>query len=89
LKKYTGTNPSDQDAFVILLEQIAEPVSLSGFAPPGICRDPHDEPYIQTALAGRADYLVSGDADLLDLKTVAHIPIITPAVFERILNKTA
>lgn len=30
-------------------------------------RDPRDEPYINLALAGAADYLVSRDRDLLDL----------------------
>ncbi len=32
-------------------------------------RDPRDEPYINLALAARADYLVSRDRDLLDLMT--------------------
>ncbi len=30
-------------------------------------RDPKDEPYLNLALAARADYLVTRDADLLDL----------------------
>ncbi len=40
--------------------------------------DPDDNKIIATAIAGRADYLVSGDKkDLLSLGTVEHIPIIT------------
>jgi len=38
------------------------------------CRDPADAPFLQLALAGHADVLVSGDKDLLmlaDLSTVA------------------
>lgn len=31
------------------------------------CRDPHDLPFLHLAAAGRADLLVSGDADLLAL----------------------
>lgn len=31
------------------------------------CRDPFDQPFLQLAVAGKADYLVSGDKDLLSL----------------------
>ena len=31
------------------------------------CRDPHDLPFLRLAVAGKADVLVSGDADLLAL----------------------
>ena len=87
LQRYLKMSKQDTEEFVILLEQIAEPVRIADHPAPGICRDPDDEPYLQTALAGRADYIVSGDGDLLDLKVVEHIPIVTPADFERILKK--
>jgi putative PIN family toxin of toxin-antitoxin system len=32
-------------------------------------RDPKDEPYLNLAIAGKADYLVSRDTDILDLQT--------------------
>ena len=35
-------------------------------------RDPKDEPYINLALAGQAEYLVSRDADILDLGNIAN-----------------
>jgi len=35
-------------------------------------RDPKDEPYINLALAARADYLVTRDTDLLDLAEPAN-----------------
>lgn len=43
------------------------------------CRDPHDLPFLQLALATRADALVTGDADLLVLAPVRKLAIITPA----------
>ncbi len=43
------------------------------------CRDPFDIPFLELALAGRADALVTGDLDLLSLAPVFAVPIITPS----------
>jgi putative PIN family toxin of toxin-antitoxin system len=45
------------------------------------CRDPTDDKFLELAVSGRADIIVSGDADLLTLNTFRNIPIITPAAF--------
>ena len=42
------------------------------------CRDPFDRPFLELALVGQADALVTGDGDLLALATVFTVPIITP-----------
>ena len=42
------------------------------------CRDPFDRPFLELALAARADALVTGDADLLALATAFPVPILTP-----------
>jgi putative PIN family toxin of toxin-antitoxin system len=34
------------------------------------CRDPNDEMFIRLAISARADWLVSGDADLTDIGTL-------------------
>ena len=49
--------------------------------PPSIpeCRDPFDRPFLEPALAGRADALATGDADLLALADSFAVPILTPA----------
>lgn len=87
LQRYLRMGKQDKQEFVILLEQIADPVNIADYPVTGLCRDPDDEAYIRTALAGRADYIVSGDSDLLALKAVHHIPVIPPAAFDLILNK--
>ena len=87
LQRYLRMSDPDKEEFVILLEQVADVANLSNHPAPAICRDPKDEPYLQTALAGRADYLVSGDRDLLDLKEVFSIPILAPADFDLILQR--
>ena len=46
-----------------------------------ISRDPDDEKFINCALSGSAVYIVSGDNDLLDLKAVQGIEIITAKEF--------
>jgi predicted nucleic acid-binding protein len=45
------------------------------------CRDPHDDKFLELAVNGRADLIVSGDADLLALNPFRDIPILTPAAF--------
>ena len=49
-------------------------------------RDPDDRKFIECALAGAADYLVSGDRDLLSLGEHAGIAIISPAAFLRVMT---
>ncbi len=51
------------------------------------CRDPTDDKFLELALNGRADLIVSGDRDLLTLHPLRNIPIITPATFVRVLIK--
>jgi uncharacterized protein len=48
-----------------------------------LCRDPEDDKFIELAVNGRADLIISGDADLLALDSVRAIPIVTPAAFVR------
>ena len=55
-----------------------ETVSVS--APPAVpeCRDPFDRPFLELALVGQADALVTGDKDLLAPAPVFSVPILTP-----------
>lgn len=50
------------------------------------CRDPFDRPFLDLALSGRADALVTGDGDLLVLASVFPVPILTPAALKRLLR---
>ena len=49
--------------------------------PAPACRDADDDRVLASAVAARADCLVTGDADLLVLGTHAGIPIVRPADF--------
>jgi putative PIN family toxin of toxin-antitoxin system len=52
------------------------------------CRDPLDAPFLPLAIVGKADYLVTGDRDLLSLGSAAACPIVTADVFLSSLAKT-
>jgi predicted nucleic acid-binding protein len=43
------------------------------------CRDPTDDKFLELAMNGHADLIVSGDADLLVLNPFQGIPIVPPA----------
>ncbi len=46
-----------------------------------ICRDPEDNKFLNCAIMGGANYLVSGDDDLLSLKLIGSTEIINPSKF--------
>jgi putative PIN family toxin of toxin-antitoxin system len=46
-----------------------------------LCRDEADNRVLECALAGKADYIVTGDRDLLDLAAAVKIPILKPDSF--------
>ena len=48
--------------------------------------DPKDDIFIETAVAGNVDYIISQDNHLLKLKEFRGIKIITPEEFNKICN---
>lgn len=52
---------------------------------PSFTRDPDDDVFVAYALAGNADFIVSGDKDLLVLEQVNGVRIVTPAEFLAVL----
>ncbi|MCX5806849.1 MAG: putative toxin-antitoxin system toxin component, PIN family [Proteobacteria bacterium] len=52
-----------------------------------IKKDPEDDKFINCAVEGEADYIVSGDKHLLDLKHYSGIQIVNATSFLRILQK--
>lgn len=66
------------DALNLLIEaaNLVEPS-----ATPKICRDPNDDMFIHCAVYGQADVIVTGDNDLLVLKNIGPVAILTPDAF--------
>jgi putative PIN family toxin of toxin-antitoxin system len=54
----------------------------------GICRDPKDDMIVECALLANAEFLVSGDRDLLILGDCAGIAIVTPRAFLGLIGET-
>ncbi|MGC9349737.1 MAG: putative toxin-antitoxin system toxin component, PIN family [Anaerolineae bacterium] len=66
--------------FVALVAALSDLVDLPDDIP-SISRDPDDDRVIACAVAGCADVIVSGYSDLLTLKHVGEIAVLTPAQF--------
>ncbi|MCZ0942870.1 MAG: putative toxin-antitoxin system toxin component, PIN family [Gammaproteobacteria bacterium] len=45
------------------------------------CRDPDDDKFLETALMGNADCIVTGDRDVLDMPAFHSISILAPSEF--------
>jgi putative PIN family toxin of toxin-antitoxin system len=46
-----------------------------------VCRDPKDNKFLELAINGKADYIITGDQDLLVLNPFQTIRILTPQEF--------
>lgn len=69
----------DRVLYLAQLRDISEWVRISGVHLG--CRDPDDDKFLETALEGEADCLVTGDADLLVMSPFHDIVILNPAEF--------
>jgi len=45
------------------------------------CRDPNDDKFLEVAINGSADFILSGDKDLLVLHPFHDIPILSPTEY--------
>ena len=65
-----------------MLDDLDEPMRwVTASAPALHSRDQHDNIFLNCAEAADADYLITGDADLLALGQIGQTRIVTPAEF--------
>lgn len=84
-KKFSATKPEKKNALALITEAAQDIVQPSEILT-GACRDKDDDNVLACALAADADYLVTGDKDLLHLKVFRGIHIIPPRDFEMLFD---
>ena len=62
-----------------------ETIKTKGVSP-ALSRDPDDDKFLACAAAGKADFIVSGDDDLLTLQRIGKCPIIAVDEFMKIVS---
>ena len=85
LRDKFGEDPDELPLLFQLNEEteIVTPVRLAE----RVCRDKDDDVVLATALAGNADVIVTGDEDLLVLRTFRGIRILSPRQFLELLDR--
>ncbi len=73
------------------LQEVIKDLTNMSYLVPGVTkievvRDSDDNMIVAAAIEGKADYIISRDGDLLDLKSYRGIKIITPEEFMGILR---
>jgi uncharacterized protein len=69
---------TSRDRMLTEIRMLAELIDPPPLAQP-VCRDPDDDAVLALAAAAQADWIVSGDDDLLSLASFEGITILTPA----------
>lgn len=77
---------SSTQKFITALSAIAEILSPITESIPKVGRDFKDDYLLAYAMVGDADYLVTGDDDLLVLKQIHKIKIVSPLEFLQVLE---
>ncbi len=79
-KKFDRYLPEEQRLdFIHRYLEISELVRID--EPITACRDPKDDKFLELAVNGNADYVITGDRDLLVLSPFRGIGIVTPKDF--------
>jgi putative PIN family toxin of toxin-antitoxin system len=79
LRRKFGLTPDELPILALYRQHSTwcEPAALAD----AVCRDPDDDWVLATAVAGGAEVIVSGDADLLSLSAYSGIEMLSPRQF--------
>ena len=69
-------DPREAGPFLSRIRSIAEHIEVVSRIE--ACRHPKDNKFLELAVDGRADLILTGDRDLLTLHPIRGIPIVTP-----------
>lgn len=84
--KMIGNGPEDVERTFREISELVFP-----FDPPQVIvgSDPSDDMFLMAAVAARADFVITGDHHLLDLKHFNDIDIVTPVDFLKLHSRHA
>jgi uncharacterized protein len=74
-----------------LIDQALATISEAAMVTPGVIQingvkdDPKDNKYLECAVEGQVDFIISGDHHLTDLKEFEGIKIVEPATFVKLM----
>lgn len=77
--------PNDLEAVFTIIDDFGKMIPVTSNRK--LCRDPDDDFILNLALDSDADYIVSGDKDLLSMNLVENIPIIGIKKLKELLEK--
>ncbi len=81
VRKFSASKKESEEALALIAEAAQDIAHPSG-APSRVSRDKDDDKVLACAREAEADYLVSGDRDLLVLKSYGGTRIVAPRDFE-------
>jgi putative PIN family toxin of toxin-antitoxin system len=87
LRDKFGVNP-DSVPFLKMYRDRAKIIEATAL-PNRVCRDRDDDEVLAVAVAAKAEAIVTGDKDLLILKTHSGIPILSPRQLVELLDAVA
>ena len=79
------SSPETIEKYIQAIEKIGKKIVISGTIR-GICRDKDDDDKIECGILGNADYIITGDDDLLALKEYQYVKIITAKEYLQLAN---
>jgi putative PIN family toxin of toxin-antitoxin system len=83
VRKYRTVATRDLDT---MLDQLATATVVDPLNTPAVCRDPGDDKFLAAARSGGARFIVTEDADLLDMGIYEKTTIISAEAFLRVLD---
>lgn len=80
-----GFHPRHAHLLTAFVRRQTKSVTVKGL-PPKVCRDSDDDYILAAAVNAECNFLVTGDKDLLALKDVAGMKIVTPREFAELVS---
>jgi len=86
VRRHIKASEKDIDLWLAAIELLTHPVE-GKLRIDAVPEDPDDNKYIEAAVEGLAQFVVTGDKHLLSLKAYDDISIVTPRAFWDLLSK--